>query len=97
MLHTVNHSPFRSDSLGTCLRFLLPGDVLLLIEDGVYGAQDGTRFSQEIRTAMESNAVCVLEPDLRARGVSDLIDGVEKIDYDGFVGLVEEHQVVGWL
>ena len=34
MLHTVNHSPFRSCSLSTSLRYLLPGDVLLLIEDG---------------------------------------------------------------
>lgn len=97
MLHTVNHSPFRSDSLTSSLRFLLPGDALLLIEDGVYGAQDQTIFSDRVKAALEKNAVYVLEADLQARGISNLVGGVQKIDYEGFVGLVEEHQVTSWL
>jgi tRNA 2-thiouridine synthesizing protein B len=97
MLHTVNHSPFRSDSLTTVLRYLLPGDVLLLIEDGVYGAQEGTNFSDKIKQVIGNNDVCVLEPDLQARGISNTIDGVKKVDYDGFVELTEQHQVTSWL
>ncbi len=97
MLHTVNHSPFRSESLTTVLRYLLPGDVLLLIEDGVYGAQENTSFSDKLKQAMANNQVCVLEPDLKARGIGNLIDGVKKVDYDGFVELTEQHQVTSWL
>jgi len=76
---------------------LLPGDALLLIEDGVYGAQDQTIFSDRVKAALEKNAVYVLEADLQARGISNLVGGVQKIDYEGFVGLVEEHQVTSWL
>ena len=97
MLHTVNHSPFRSNSLNTSLRYLLPGDVLLLIEDGVYAAQENTTFSEDVKKALENNSICVLGPDLQARGISSIIEGIKTIDYDGFVELVEEHQVTSWL
>lgn len=97
MLHTVNHSPFRSNSLTTSLRFLLPGDVVLLIEDGVYAAQANTAFSQDIKKAAAGNDFYALEPDLRARGLSNILQGIKKIDYDGFVELVEQHQVTSWL
>jgi tRNA 2-thiouridine synthesizing protein B len=81
----------------TVLRYLLPGDVLLLIEDGVYGALDNTSFSTKLKSALAKNQVCVLEPDLKARGVSNLIKGIKQIDYDGFVELTEKHQVTSWL
>ena len=97
MLHTVNHSPFRSDSFNTALRYLLPGDVMLLIEDGVYGALENTKFTAKIKEAMAKNQICVLEPDLLARGVSNVIEGIKKVDYDGFVELTEQHQVTSWL
>lgn len=97
MLHTVNHSPFRSESLTTVLRYLLPGDVILLIEDGVYGAQANTAFSEKIKEVLKNNEVCVLDPDLQARGIASIIDGVRKVDYDGFVELVEKHQTTSWL
>lgn len=43
--------------------------------------------------------VYALEPDLQARGIQKerLIPGVETVDYDGFVGLVEKYDVVPWL
>ena len=97
MLHTINHSPFRSDSLNTSLRYLLPGDVLLLIEDAVYGALENTNFSEKLKNALKNNEVFVLEPDLQARGVSNVIAGINKVDYDGFVELVEKHQMTSWL
>ena len=97
MLHTINHSPFRSESLNTSLRYLLPGDVLLLIEDGVYGALENTNFSEKLKNASKNNEIFVLEPDLQARGVSNVIAGVHKVDYDGFVELVEKHQMTSWL
>ena len=35
MLHTVNKSPYRSDSLKTCAAYVRSDDAILLIEDGV--------------------------------------------------------------
>ena len=43
MLHIVNKSPFTTTSLESCLRVAKPGATILLIEDGVYGALDGSR------------------------------------------------------
>ena len=97
MLHTVNHSPFRSDSLESCIRFLLPGDVLLLLEDGVLGVMENNARGDLINKVMENNEVYALEPDMKSRGVTRAMDGVKKIDYDGFVELLEQHQITSWL
>ena len=46
---------------------------------------------------MEDHPVYALDADLEARGLTALIDGIQVIDYDGFVELVEQHHVVPWL
>ena len=97
MLHTINKSPFASDSLGTCIRFLEPGDPVLFIEDGVYAVQAANSFSPLIEIILKSNPVFALQPDLDARGITLVDNGVKTLDYEGFVGLVEEHQVNSWL
>ncbi|TLU81675.1 MAG: sulfurtransferase complex subunit TusB [Chlorobium sp.] len=96
MLHTINKSPFEKNTFETCIRFVLPGDPLLFIEDGVYAVQSGNRFSPAIKRVLETNPVFALGPDLDARGITALSEGVESVDYDGFVALVEEHQVNSW-
>jgi hypothetical protein len=35
--------------------------------------------------------------DLEARGLTILVEGIQIVDYDGFVELVEQHHVVPWL
>ena len=45
LLHTVNKSPFEKSSLETCLRIAVEGSSVLLIEDGVYGAMNGTSMN----------------------------------------------------
>ncbi len=97
MLHMINQSPFRAPSLETAMRFLQPDDVILLIEDGVYGAQDSNAFSVKVKEAMGNNEVYALGPDLKARGITKLLDGVKTVDYEGFVVLVEKHNVNTWL
>ena len=97
MLHTINKSPFSTDSLETCIRFLQPGDPVLFIEDGVYAVQQANRFSETLAGVMKNNPVYALGPDLDARGISNIVEGVSSIDYDGFVDLVVEHQVKSWL
>ena len=99
MLHTVNKSPFACRSLEVCLGLAAAGSDVLLIEDGVYGAIDGTAVALDIVRAMDSCQVYVLEPDLKARGIAPdiLIHGVERVGYDGFVKLASKNtKVQSW-
>lgn len=97
MLHTVNKSPFNTNDLSSCLRFISEEDVLLLLEDGVYAAANGTTQSSIIENLLKTNKVYALSPDLKARGLDDIIQGVESVGYDTFVDLVEAHPVQAWL
>lgn len=100
MLHIVNKSPFERNSLDSCMRLAGEGSALLLIEDGVYGAVNGSARAQDIKSKMDGVKLYVLGPDLKARGMSEdqLIDGVSVVDYGGFVDLVTEHdKVQSWL
>ena len=97
MLHTVNKTPFQSDSLTQCLKFAQAGDPILLIEDGVYAAQAGGKFADQLKEVSGSGRLYALEGDLKARGINRLLDGVKVIGYEGFVELVEDHQVNTWL
>lgn len=100
MLHTVNKSPFEKNSLQTCLRLSKPGSSILLIEDGVYGALKGSEVATRLGEQMQDRQVYVLGPDLKARGLDQdkLIDGIEVVDYDGFVKLAAEApKVQSWM
>jgi len=99
MLHTVNKSPFEKNSFETCLRFAKDGSAILLVEDGVYAALQGTKFSPEVEAAMKTKTVYALGPDLAARGVADkVLGGIKVVDYGGFVDLVAENDTVqSWL
>ena len=50
-----------------------------------------------VRQALAQHPVYALGADLQARGVARLVEGVQVIGYDGFVELVEQHDVVPWL
>lgn len=100
MLHTVNKSPFERNALQACLRHAKPGASVLLIEDGVYAALKNTTVTEQVTRVMNDVKVYVLGPDLAARGMSEqpLIDGIEVVDYSGFVDLTTEHDnVQSWL
>ena len=43
------------------------------------------------------HSVYALDADLEARGIKTVIDGIDVIGYDGFVELVEQHDVAPWL
>lgn len=100
MLHTINKSPFEKNSLDSCLRLAKAGSAVLLIEDAVYAALNGTAVTQRITERMDELSFYVLGPDFAARGLSgtSLIDGIEVVDYGGFVDLVAEHDAAqAWL
>ena len=71
------------------MRFIEPGDAIVLLEDGVYAASEGV----ESGMANAGVAVYAVAADVSARGI-DVIDSVSIIDYDGFVRLCTEHDVV---
>ena len=88
-LFTVNKSPFEKNSLENAINFSAEGSSILLIEDGVYGASKGTTC-ESMLTGAAGKKFYALKSDLKARGIADdrLIDGVEVVDYAGFVELV---------
>ncbi len=99
MLHIVNKSPFERDSLESCLRLAKQGSAVLLIEDGVYGAAQGSSVEAKVQGAMANVKVYALDADLQARGMANkVLDGVTVVDYGGFVDLVAEHSnLQSWL
>ena len=99
MLHIVNKSPYEKSSLASCLAHALKGSAVLLIEDAVYAATKGNSAEADIRRAMQELPVYALGPDLEARGVrASIVDGVQVVDYGGFVDLVAEHRTnQSWL
>ena len=91
ILHTVNKSPYSSPCLTDCIALCSEGDAILLIEDGVYAAQDAYSIAAE-------NKVYALQADIEARGLSGkLAANVTVIDDSGFVMLATQHEkVVSW-
>jgi len=100
MLHTVNKSPFERNTLDSCLRVAKAGSAILLIEDAVYAALADTEIASKVKDKMNDYKFYVLEPDVKARGLSGktLVDGITVVDYAGFVDLTVEHESVqSWL
>jgi tRNA 2-thiouridine synthesizing protein B len=63
----------------------------------VYAAVAGAASENSVVQALADHPVYALQEDLEARGLDSLIDGIQVIDYDGFMELVEQHHVVPWL
>ena len=97
MLFTINDSSITSNSLDSLLRIIPAGDPILLYEDGVYNAMPGARDTQKVIDAMGRHPIYALDADVDARGIKKVITGIKVISYDGFVGLVENHEVIPWL
>ena len=100
MLHLINKSPFDRNSLDSCLRLAKSGSSVLLLEDGVYAALSKASSAEALSKRLGDLTFYVLGPDVSARGLDDtpLIDGINVVDYGGFVDLVVEHEVAqSWL
>ena len=94
-LHLVNRAASSSDALQRCLSLSLPGDVVLLIEDGVYGALPEVFAILDRDPAVTVQALLA---DVEARGLQRrLANQIDVIDYAGFVELTEQNNpVVSW-
>jgi tRNA 2-thiouridine synthesizing protein B len=97
MLFTVNKSPLSTNNLKSVLRIAPPGALILLYEDGVYGVMPGNRIAPVLENALQQHPVYALDADIEARGIQATIEGIQVIGYDGFVQLVEQHNIVPWL
>jgi tRNA 2-thiouridine synthesizing protein B len=97
MLYTLNKSPLTTHNLSSLLRIASAGAPILLLEDGVYGALAGGATEATLLTALADHPLYALSADLEARGISRVIAGIQVIGFDGFVSLVEQHNVVPWL
>lgn len=99
-LHIVNKSPFERNSLTSCIGHLGKDDAVLLIEDAVVAARDGSTVVPLVREALKNGPVYVLAPDLAARAIKceGVIAGMKLIDYRGFVELAAQHtRTQSWL
>ncbi|SFV54609.1 tRNA 5-methylaminomethyl-2-thiouridine synthase TusB [hydrothermal vent metagenome] len=99
MLHIVNKSPFERNSLESCMKVIDDKSIVLLIEDGVIGASK-TSKADLVKEYATAGKVYVLKGDLEARGIEDnkVIEGIQLVDYSGFVNLVVEHGTpVSWV
>ncbi len=100
MLHTVNKSPFERNAFKGCLARAQKDSVILLFEDAVYAAIKGTTIESVTVRATQDFKVCVLGPDLKARGYDEghVVEGVTVVDYGDFVDMVVAYgPVVAWL
>ena len=100
ILHIVNKSPTDRRAFDTCFRMAKAEDSILLIEDGVYAAVASAEFAGEVNKRLDDFSFYVLGPDVAARGLGDisLIEGIDVVDYKGFVDLVAENDVTqSWL
>ncbi len=70
---------------------------MLFLEDGVYTLDERGKFKEIVKNLLKTNPVYGLEPDLKARGIGQVVENVQTVDYEGFVELVEKHQVNTWL
>lgn len=89
MLHTLSHSPWQCDIDGL-LRMLAEGDELLLIQDGVLAAIEGSRFVEMLNNAPIT--VSALGEDIAARGLVGQISAkIDVVSYNDFVNLTVKH------
>jgi tRNA 2-thiouridine synthesizing protein C len=57
----------------------------------------GASSSTMVEKALSDHAIYALDADLEARGIDSVIAGIQIISYEGFVELVERHDVAPWL
>ncbi|NJD00688.1 sulfurtransferase complex subunit TusB [Candidatus Erwinia dacicola] len=95
MLHTLMTSPFRCD-IAALLRLLGDGDDVLLLQDGVIAALEGSPALEALLNAPIS--LYVLQEDVEARGLSAQIStNVVSVGYTNFVALVVKNpQQMTW-
>lgn len=91
MLHIISTSPFHTQALQRCLRYISPDDEILLIQDAVFAGIEKNIWCEAIKKS--GVKIYLLEADLIARGLLLKADiSCKTIDYKGFVLLTVKHE-----
>ena len=96
-LHTFNKSKADSNLMQSCCDALASGDILLLIEDGVYNAT--FPLQADLQSKYDSGLnVYVRVPDVKARGIeAKILPGMILVEDVEWVELCVKHQpLVSW-
>ncbi len=95
-LHTISKAPSDTSLWQSCLSALLPGDALLMIENGVYAASQ-TSIIRQLQS-MNDVSLYLLSADIEARGLAEQIrTEATLVDDQQFVALCCQHaKVVSW-
>lgn len=96
MLYMINSATISSNNLESLMLIAPKDSPVLFYEDGVYACKDKTRISEKVRELIKNHPTFALTEDVKARGIQALIEEIKQINYDGFVELVESHNVVPW-
>ena len=92
MLHLIFQSPIDS----AVLERMVTGDVAVFLESAVLGVLQNAQQSGVLADKLTSTRLCVLSEDMLARGIleSELVAGLEIIDYPGLVKLTVENPLI---
>jgi tRNA 2-thiouridine synthesizing protein B len=92
MLHLVFQSPIDIAVLDR----MAPGDVAVFLESAVLGLLQKGTVADGLSNKLNTNRLCVLSEDMVVRGIaqSELVPGLEIIDYAGLVKLTVENPLI---
>jgi tRNA 2-thiouridine synthesizing protein B len=95
LLYQLKRSPFGSRDFEHIMLFAHEGSHMILYQDAVLAAVN-TQENREWLDRLTSVGVTVhaLGEDLKARGILKPLDGIDVIDYSGWVDLVDKYQPV---
>jgi len=92
ILHHIQTSPGQDNALQTCLRYIQAGDTIILSGNGV-----NALLQTQWQSALSHIKVLLLQDDVQARGLTDMLQRYTFIDYGNFVELSLTHQkVISW-
>lgn len=94
VLHLLQGSA--AGGLDACLARAVAGDTVVLMENAVYASIKGGRWAQRLAAAGPELRLFALAPDLSGRGLSpsEIVAGIELLDYTGLVELSCEYAVI---
>lgn len=92
MLHLI----FQSPTDNAVLERMASGDVAVFLESAVLGVLQKGKLADVLSSRLNGNRLCVLSEDMAIRGIleSELVDGLEVIDYSGLVRLTVENPLI---
>ena len=95
LLYQIKRSPFISRDMEHILLFAHEGSHVILYQDAVLAAAQTSENRHWLdRLVGAGVTVHALAEDLRARGVTRILEGIDVVDYGGWVDLAERYQPV---